>query len=239
MNTLELETLRILAVGAHPDDIEFGCGGVLLIEAAAGAEITLVITSRGEAGSSGTPAQREAESLAAAELLGAATRLSILDFGGDGQQRDCPENAIQLARQIRKCMPTMVLAPVPESNQHPDHTVVGAVTRNACRLARYGGLESLQGLAPHEISSLWYYAIAPTTKEGAVYVDITVVAEKWKALMECHATQVKSRNYLDLQFARARQAGLLAGCEYALALWPNDPPVLDRLSRLPRGARAF
>lgn len=233
------DALRILAVGAHPDDIEFGCGGVLLNETVAGAEITLAITSRGEAGSSGTPTEREAESRAAAEMLGAATRLSFLDFGGDGQQRDCPENAIQLAQLIRKCKPAIVLAPVPESNQHPDHSVVGAVARNACRLARYGGLKSLSDLAPHEIGSLWFYAIGPTTKDGAIYVDISPVAEQWKMLMACHATQLKSRNYLDLQFARARQAGLLAVCEYAQALWPNDPPVVDRLSRLPRGARAF
>jgi len=231
--------IRILAIGAHPDDIEFGCGGVLLKEVAAGVEITLVITSKGEAGSHGTPAQREAESRAAAKMLKAATRLSFLDFGGDGQQRDCPENAIQLARLIRQSKPAMVLTPLPESNQHPDHAVVGAVTRNACRLARYGGLESLQDLAPHAISSLWFYAISPITNDGAVSVDITAVAEKWKALMECHATQVKSRNYLDLQFARARQAGLMAGCEYAISLWPNDPLVVDRLSELPRGARAF
>ena len=53
--------LRILGVGAHPDDLEFGCGGVLLAEAARGSEISLCICSRGEAGSNGTPNEREAE----------------------------------------------------------------------------------------------------------------------------------------------------------------------------------
>ncbi|MFN2509733.1 MAG: PIG-L family deacetylase, partial [Chthoniobacterales bacterium] len=47
--------LRILAIGAHPDDIEFGCGGILLGEAARGSEIFLCVCSRGESSSNGTP----------------------------------------------------------------------------------------------------------------------------------------------------------------------------------------
>ena len=53
------EPCRILAVGAHPDDVEFACGGVLLTEAARGSELFLCVCSRGESGTNGTPEERE------------------------------------------------------------------------------------------------------------------------------------------------------------------------------------
>ncbi len=61
LHTCLIPNFVFSAVGAHPDDLEFGCGGVLLAEAARGSEISLCICSRGEAGSNGTPDEREAE----------------------------------------------------------------------------------------------------------------------------------------------------------------------------------
>ncbi len=232
----------ILAIGAHPDDLEFGVGGVLLTELAAGSALSLAITSRGESSSHGTPEQRVAEATSAADQLDCADRLTVLDFGGDGQQTASPENAVQLARLIRATKPSIVLAPLPEPNQHPDHSVVGHATRDACRLARYDGLEALRDTPPHTIDSLWFYAITPSPERsltGAILVDISAVVDAWRQLMAYHQSQTSARHYVDLQLARARQLGLLAGCEYATALWPNDPPVLTTLAPLSRTARGF
>jgi len=241
-NNMNVKMTRMLAVGAHPDDIEFGLGGVLLKELASGTEISIVVTSKGESGTSGTPDVREAETLAAAKLLDAADRLTILDFGGDGQQVASPDNSIALARIIREVKPDMVFAPAPVSNQHPDHVAVGVATRNACRLARYGGLAPLKELPRHAIESLWFYSLSASSdasRDSAIMVDISSVVESWKTLMACHQSQVTSRNYIDLQIARARQLGLMAGCEYAMTLWPNDPPVLQHIRTLSRAARGF
>lgn len=234
--------LRLLAIAAHPDDLEFGMGAVLLKEHALGTEISIVITSRGEAGSSGTPDLREAESHAAAAMLGASERLTFLNFGGDGLQTASPENAVQLARCIRTFQPDIVCAPSLTENQHPDHCAVGQAARMACRLARYGGLEPLRDLDRHFIASLWFYSI--TAHEAnplstATLVDVSGMVEPWKALMACHETQVSQRGYIDLQLTRARQLGALASCAYAIALWPNDPPVVETVSQLKRTARAF
>ncbi len=62
---------RILAVGAHPDDVEFGCGGILAKEAARGHAITVLNLSRGESGSRGAAEEREREAAAAASRMGA------------------------------------------------------------------------------------------------------------------------------------------------------------------------
>jgi LmbE family N-acetylglucosaminyl deacetylase len=147
------DVCSLLAIGAHPDDIEFGMGGVLLNELARGGKLSLVITSKGEAGTHGSPELREAEARNAAGILGADQRLTFLDFGGDGQQVASPEHTISLARIIREVKPSMVFAPHPLPNQHPDHVAVGTATRNACRLARFGGLEPLKQLPSHVIGS--------------------------------------------------------------------------------------
>lgn len=238
----DADTIRLLAIGAHPDDIEFGMGGVLLKELAAGRSIALAITSKGEAGSHGTPAQREREAIAAARQLGAADRLTFLDFGGDGRQVASPEHAAALARVIREVRPAMVFAPIPQPNQHPDHMAVGVAARDACRLARYAGLATLQPLPPHAVESLWFYSLSSPddpSLSAAVLIDVSDVVAPWQALMACHQTQVTNRNYLELQLARARQLGLMAGCDYAIALWPNDPLVIPRISAVPRTARGF
>src|SRR6516165_7847790 len=72
----------LLVFGAHPDDIEFGCGGVVALESRAGRTVHFVVCSRGEAGTHGTPRQRASEAKRAAALLGATIEFVQLD--GDG-----------------------------------------------------------------------------------------------------------------------------------------------------------
>ena len=130
--------MNILAVGPHPDDIEFGCAPVLINEVKRGNRVRVLILSRGEAGSHGTPEVREKEARTAARLMGA--EISFFDFGGDCHLEYRRENAISIAAEIRREKPSVVLAPHPAENQHPDHVAVGQMVRDACRLARYGGL---------------------------------------------------------------------------------------------------
>lgn len=236
------EVRSLLAIGAHPDDIEFGMGGVLLNEMHAGGEISLIVTSKGEAGTHGSADLRDTEARKAASLLGADLRLTFLDFGGDGQQVASPEHSISLARIIRKVKPSIIFAPVPLPNQHPDHVAVGITARNACRLARYGGLALLKDVPTHTVGSLWFYSLSLTSDaqlSTAVLVDVSDGIDEWKQLMACHHTQVSNRDYIDLQVTRARQLGHMAGCGYAIALWPNDPPVLSHIHTLARCARGF
>ena len=62
---------------------------------------------------------------------------------------------------------------------------------------------------------------------------------RWTAAMEAHASQTSARNYVELQLTRARLTGQRAGIGHAIALFPNDPPVLNSLAQLGRGARRF
>src|SRR5882757_11421572 len=90
----------LLAFGAHPDDIEFGCGGVIANETRAGRKVHFVICSRGEAGTHGTPKQRTAEAKKAAALLGATVEFIGLD--GDSHLEIRTAHAIKIAGILRR-----------------------------------------------------------------------------------------------------------------------------------------
>lgn len=232
----------LLAFGAHPDDIEFGCGGIIAGEAKAGRPIHFVVCSRGEAGSNGTPAGRTREAKRAAALLGAT--VEFLDLGGDAHFEIRPVHAIKLAAILRRVRPAAVLAPSVVENQHPDHFRLGQLVRDACRLARYGGLKELRRLQPHAVGQLFFYAVTPEAEPvdlGRVLVDVSAeeVVAAWTAAMAAHASQMQTRNYVELQLARARLNGLRAGVSHAIPLFPSDALVVDSLAVLGRAARRF
>ena len=149
--------MKILAVGAHPDDVEFGCAPILIQEVRNGHEARILVTSKGEAASAGTPEERAQEARDAARIIGAA--IQFLELGGDCHIENNTANAMTLAREIRRFKPDVVLAPHLGENQHPDHAAVGKIVRDAARLARFGGLRDLEDLPPHPITSLYFYTI--------------------------------------------------------------------------------
>ena len=236
------EAAPLLAFGAHPDDIEFGCGGVIAKETRAGRKAHFVICSRGEAGTHGTPAQRAAEVKKSAALLGAT--IEFVELDGDAHLEVRAAHAIKLAGIIRRVRPGVVLAPSLVENQHPDHSRLGQLVRDACRLARYGGVKELRKLPPHAIEQLFYYAVAPDAEPAnitPVLIDVSApeILKAWTSAMEAHGSQAVARNYVELQLMRARLRGLRVGIGHAIALFPNDPLVMESLNQAGRSARRF
>lgn len=230
----------LLAFGAHPDDIEFGCGGVIARETQSGCSAHLVVCSKGESATRGTPRQRVAEARNAAALLGAEIEFS--DLGGDAHFEESLAYGLKLARLIRRHAPAVILAPTCEPNQHPDHVKLGRMVRDAARLARYGGVKELRDLPPHAVGQILFYAVSPGAEpaaSGRILLDVSPepVMRAWRAAMSAHASQMATRDYVDLQVTRARLRGHEAGVDHAIALWPNDTPVFDSLVPLRRAAR--
>src|SRR3954471_9941428 len=179
----------LLAFGAHPDDIEFGCGGVIARETQAGRKAHLVICSRGEAGTHGTPKQRIAEAKKAAALLGAT--VEFLELAGDSHLEVRAAHTIKLAGIIRRVRPSVLLAPSLVENQHPDHWRLGTLVRDAARLARFGGIKELRKLRPHAIEQLFFYAVTADAEPRditPVLIDVSApeVLRVWTAAMEAH-----------------------------------------------------
>lgn len=240
--TSEADCPVLLAFGAHPDDIEFGCGGVIARETQSGRPAHFVICSRGESGTNGTPAQRTVEARKAARLLGASVEFA--DLGGDAHFERRVAHALKLARIIRRLRPTVVLAPTPMENQHPDHSVLGQMVRDAARLARYGGVKELRGLTAHAVRQVIFYAVSAEAEprdQAAIFIDVSSpkVARAWTASMRAHASQILTRHYAEMQLARAGANGQRCGVALAIPLFPNDPLVFDSLGSLGRSARRF
>ena len=236
------EMTPLLAFGAHPDDIEFGCGGVVALETLSGRTAHLVVCSRGESATHGTPEQRTIEAERAAVHLGAT--IEFLELDGDAHLEVRAVHALRLAGVIRRVRPGIVLAPSLGENQHPDHARLGRLVRDAARLARYGGLEELRGVPSHTIDHLLYYALTPESEPRdvtPVLVDVSApeVISSWTAAMNSHESQTQARDYVDMQLSRARLTGLLNGIGHAIALFPNDPPVIHSLTQLGGKSRRF
>src|SRR3569833_2673686 len=227
----------LLAFGAHPDDIVFGCGAVLARETQAGRKAHLVDCSRGEAGTHGTPKQRVAEAKKAAALMGAT--IEFLELDGDSHLEIRAAHALKIAAIIRRVRPGVILAPSLVENQHPDHWRLGKLVRDAARLARFGGVKELRKAKPHAINQLFYYAVTADAEPRditPVLIDVSPreTLQAWTAAMQAHASQVQAHAYIELQFTRARLRGLRTNDKHTIALFPNDPLVFDSLAQTGR-----
>ena len=230
--------LKVLAVGAHPDDVEFGCAPLLIQEVQNGNRVRIVVLSKGEAASAGTPEIREREARAAATVIGA--EIGFLELGGDCHLEAAPNHAIAMAAEIRRFQPEIILAPYWAENQHPDHVAAAKLTRDAARLARYGGLKDLDDLPRHQISSLYFYSITGTfDPRPDLIIDVSGVEPQWQAAIACHQSQMKTKAYPELVGARARLLGLSIGVPSAVGLWANEPIRLRSLSDVTLSSRTF
>ena len=120
--------LDFLAIGAHPDDVEFALGGVVAKMAHQGKRVGIVDLTRGEIASRGTPESRQKEAMASAKVLGVEKR-QILDLG-DGQLVADLETRKKVIEIIREERPKIVFAPHWE-DLHPDHANAGRIVTEA------------------------------------------------------------------------------------------------------------
>ncbi len=183
---------RALAIGAHPDDIEFGAGGTLARWAAAGCEVTMLIVTDGSKGSwdpaqdpVALAAERRREQADAASTLG-ATHVIHLDET-DGELQVGMELRAALCAEIRKARPDVLLThdPWQRYQLHPDHRATGTLTLDAVVAARDPLFHPDQGLAPHRPAAiLLWSADAPDHAEPVASSIETKIA----ALL-CHSSQ--------------------------------------------------
>lgn len=118
----------VLALGAHPDDVEIGCGGTLIDCVARGLSVVIVDMTRGEAGTLGTPELRAQEAGAAAEKLGARERVNL--GLPDAGLRDDDAALVAVVGVLRRFRPRVFLVPI-ECDVHPDHRATAQVAARA------------------------------------------------------------------------------------------------------------
>ena len=228
----DTETVEILAVGAHPDDVELGCGGTLALLARRGRSVGILDLTRGEAGTRGTPETRAAEAAESARILGARFR-DGLDLG-DGNLRTDRAAELEVVDVIRRRRPRLVLAPLP-SDRHPDHVRAGRLVTDA---AFYSGLRALEtGRPPHRPQQVVYF---PSTflAEPTFLVDVSAALETKLTAVRAFRSQffdpesrepetfISSPEFLEGVTARARSFGRLANVGAAEGFVSPRPPLL-------------
>jgi bacillithiol biosynthesis deacetylase BshB1 len=228
-----------IAIGAHPDDVEVGTGGVLIKLKEKGHRVGLIVLTRGEMGTGGTAELRSQEIDHAASIMGADV-LAKLDWG-DTRLMDTPDHRDLLAALFRQHRPKMVLAPYFTGGHgrrasHPDHLAAGQIAVNAMNYASLAKLE-IEG-EPYRVPALYHYFIPPEVMPTFV-VDITHQFDKWIKALKAHATQfqnpAKPRDYIWSLETMARYYGALIGTKYGQAFVIGEPMGIDDPIVLARG----
>jgi LmbE family N-acetylglucosaminyl deacetylase len=230
----------ILVFGPHPDDAEFGMGASMVKFVRSGESVSICVLCRGEAGSFGTPTQRESEMRTAAGKLGA--NLEILSYK-DCQIADTYEARIELARIIRKQRPRIVFAPYhtnagnpKDGTAHPDHMATGNIVRSAVRFSRIGGIKELED-EPWNVFQLLYYMV-PLSVSPTIVNDVTPFMEEWEQIARSHESQMSIQGGAIMQLLKTiRMAyGTMKGGGFAEAFLVDGPLPLDlvELARPPK-----
>ncbi|MGO9296746.1 MAG: PIG-L deacetylase family protein [Streptosporangiaceae bacterium] len=222
------EISRILAITAHPDDIDFGAAGTVAQWTAAGLEEIYCIVTDGDAGGSDPSVSRpDMAALRRVEQTAAAKQVGVYDlrFLGypDGRVEPTLELRRDLARVIRQLRPDRVVCPSPERNyartgaSHPDHRAVGsaaldAVYPDARNPFAFPELLADEGLEPWTVREVWVSA-SPMPDH---YVDITDTFGRKIAALRAHESQISDPGALEDMLRgwltrTAGQAGLPAG----------------------------
>jgi bacillithiol biosynthesis deacetylase BshB1 len=160
--------LDLLAIAAHPDDVELTCGGTLIKMARRGRRVGILDLTEGEMGTRGSMEIRRREAAAAARILGAAHRENLALPDARLEMR--MDYKMALARRIRALRPHTVILPYWEG-RHPDHYTAAKLGYEACFLAGLKRLE-LEGEAFRPFKILYATTYDRTVRPSFV-VDIT------------------------------------------------------------------
>jgi LmbE family N-acetylglucosaminyl deacetylase len=233
MDGIDFKAKRVLVVGAHPDDNDFGAGATVAKAAGQGAEVIYLIATTGQRGSSDEnmtaerlSAIRRKEQEDAAKVLG-VREVHFLDYV-DGELVPDIRLKEKIVKSIRRYQPDFVFTMDPSffyyknygMVNHSDHRAIGEATLDACYpLAR--DLMSFpqhakDGLNPHKVKDLLLHSFVP--ENANFYVDVTDTFDTKIKALSLHKSQVGDMQGIEKRMRnRAEASGKLAGCRYAEA----------------------
>jgi bacillithiol biosynthesis deacetylase BshB1 len=226
-------SIDILAIAAHPDDAELGCGGSLLLAAQNGLNTAIADLSKGEMSSRGTVETRQEEARTAAQILRLKERrnLSLPDskIGSD------PEHLSKIIQLIRETRPRIVLAPYPE-DRHPDHVAAGRLVKEACF---YAGVAKVGEGEPYRPKRLISYMLSHPFTPSFV-LDISGVWSQKKEALSAYQTQfttsgdgpataISDPRFMKFVEARAIWFGSMIGATYGEPYYLPGPVPMNGL----------
>ena len=218
--------LDILAFGAHPDDVELGCGGTVAKEVSKGKKVGIIDLTRGELGTRGSVDLRDQESKLASNVLGLELREN-LNFK-DGFFQNNESNQIEIIKVIRKYRPEIVLCNA-EDDRHIDHPKAAELVSSACFLS---GLRKIETVDNGKNQIEWrpknvYHYIQWKNSSPDFLVDISgFISIKLEAIKAYSSqfydpnsnepeTPISTKNFIDNVINRSADLGRLIGVEHA------------------------
>jgi N-acetylglucosamine malate deacetylase 1 len=229
--------LDILAIGAHPDDIELSCSGTLLVHIKTGYKVGILDLTKGELGTRGTPQIREEEAREASRIMGIHARES-LDLGDGFFQKD-RDSPLKVVSIIRKYSPEIVVCNA-VTDRHPDHGRAASLVSDAVFLS---GLSKVETELDETVQKAWkvkavYHSIQDRYIKPDFIIDVTSVWEQKMKSIRAFGSQfynpdsgepetpISSREFLEFLEGRALEFGRPAGVRYAEGFTVERTPAI-------------
>lgn len=235
--------LDILAIGAHPDDVELSCAGTLIKAKKQGKKIGILDLTRGELGTRGSADIRDVEAAESAKILDLDVRVNIaLEDGFFSHNR---ESQIKIIEQIRRFKPDVVLINA-VSDRHPDHGRGAALAKDACFLS---GLKKVVTFYKNEQLSEWrpkavYHYIQDYYMKPDFVVDISQEVETKIEAIKAFKTQfydpnnpepdtpISGEEFFDFLKGRWSDYGRYIGAKYGEGFVTTRPIGVEDLTKL-------
>ena len=238
-----LQFVDILAIGAHPDDVEMSSGATIAKEIAKGRTVGILDLTQGELGTRGTPEIRHGEAMEAAKILGVSFRHNLCL--ADGFFENNKESQLKVIEIIRATRPKIVLCNAIE-DRHIDHPKGSRLVSDACFLS---GLKNIETTQDGLIQEAWrpkhvYHYIQWNDLEPDFVVDVTGYMETKLAAVFAYKSQfydpnskepmtpISTQNVKDSLSYRYKNLGRLIGTEFAEGYTTERYPAVDTLTDL-------
>jgi len=235
--------LDILAIGAHPDDVELGCGATLAKEISHGKKVGILDLTRGELGTRGSARIRDKEARTAADILGVEIRENLAF--ADGFFVNDQIHQLEIIKMIRKYQPDIVLCNAID-DRHIDHSKGSKLVSDACFLS---GLRKVETHFEDNVQKEWrpkhvYHYVQWKNIEPDFVVEVDDFITKKMEAVKAYTSQfydpnskepvspISSKNFLDSIIYRARDLGRLIGVEYAEGFTVERYVAVNKLNDL-------
>ncbi|WP_298510849.1 bacillithiol biosynthesis deacetylase BshB1 [uncultured Kordia sp.] len=235
--------LDILAIGAHPDDVELGCGATIAKEISKGKTVGILDLTRGELGTRGSADLRDIEAANAAKVLGVTVRENLAF--ADGFFKNDKAHQLEIIKMIRKYQPEIVLCNAID-DRHIDHGKGSQLVSDACFLS---GLIKIETELDGTSQEKWrpkqvYHYIQWKNIEPDFVVDVSGFIEKKQDAVMAYSSQfydpnskeaetpITSKNFTDSIIYRARDLGRLIGVDHAEGFTVERYVAVDSLDNL-------
>lgn len=235
--------IDILAFGAHPDDVELGCGATLAKEIFLGKKIGIIDLTRGELGTRGSAEIRDQEALEAAKILGVEFREN-LNFA-DGFFQNSPENQFEIIKRIRRYKPEIVLCNAIQ-DRHIDHGKGSKLVSDACFLSGLRKIETFFEGKPQDFwrpKHVYHYIQWENLKPDFVVEVNDFIQRKLEAVLAYKSqfydpnskepiSPIATKNFQESIEYRAKDLGRLINAEFAEGFTTERFVAVESLSKL-------